>query len=251
MRADARVETHALDDRTGVEAAGLGVGVELVEVAHAQGEVGVGKKLDGLGLGGVHEQHAHVLLLRALDQKLREAVRRLPETLVLHRRAHDDARGVEIVVQGPALPQEFRGKQDVPGAVLLPDLLGVADGDRGLDDHDRVRVDAQHGLDHVLHGGGVKIVEVRVIVGRGRDDHELCVPIGGLAVQRRGEPKPAPGEKRFDLAVPDGREAAVDHVHLGRGRAHGHDLVMLRQQHRQRQADIADARNCDFHGCSP
>ena len=43
MSADARVQTHSLNDGLGVEAFDFGVGVKLVEVAHAEGEVGVGE----------------------------------------------------------------------------------------------------------------------------------------------------------------------------------------------------------------
>ena len=53
---DAGVEAHALDDGTAVKALDLGVGVEFVEVADAEGEVGVGEEFHGLGF--LHA-HAH------------------------------------------------------------------------------------------------------------------------------------------------------------------------------------------------
>src|SRR5690606_4146816 len=40
---DAGVQAHALDDLPGVQAAGRGVGVELVEVGHPHRQVGVGE----------------------------------------------------------------------------------------------------------------------------------------------------------------------------------------------------------------
>ena len=49
VRADVRAQAHAADDLRGVEPAGGGVGVELVEVGHAQRQVGVGEEFDGLG----------------------------------------------------------------------------------------------------------------------------------------------------------------------------------------------------------
>ena len=48
--------------RCGGEALHLGVGVELVEVADAQGEVGVGEELHGLGFLYADEEHGDVLL---------------------------------------------------------------------------------------------------------------------------------------------------------------------------------------------
>ena len=56
MAADARLQAHAIDDVAGVEAADLAVGVELVEVGHAQRQVGVGEELDGLGLSGAQHE---------------------------------------------------------------------------------------------------------------------------------------------------------------------------------------------------
>ena len=45
VAADARLEAHAVDDVAGVEAADLAVGVELVEVDHAEDKVGVGPSI--------------------------------------------------------------------------------------------------------------------------------------------------------------------------------------------------------------
>ena len=55
MSAYARVEPDALDYGAGVEALYLGVGVELVEVAHPQGQISVGEELHGLGLLHAHK----------------------------------------------------------------------------------------------------------------------------------------------------------------------------------------------------
>ena len=45
VAADARLQAHAVDDVGGVEAEGLAVGVELVEVDHAEDKVGVGPSI--------------------------------------------------------------------------------------------------------------------------------------------------------------------------------------------------------------
>ena len=62
MAADARIQADAVDDLPGVQALALGVGVQLVEVGHTQRQIGVGKQLDGLGLGKAHEQRVDVFL---------------------------------------------------------------------------------------------------------------------------------------------------------------------------------------------
>ena len=62
MAANARIQADAVDDLPGVQALALGVGVQLVEVGHTQRQIGVGKQLDGLGLGKAHEQRVDVFL---------------------------------------------------------------------------------------------------------------------------------------------------------------------------------------------
>lgn len=78
---DARVEAYAVDNGLRVEALDLGVGVKFVEVADAEGEVGVGKELDGLGFLHAHVKGGYVLLDGALLEKGGEDV-----GLLVHKR---------------------------------------------------------------------------------------------------------------------------------------------------------------------
>ena len=55
MAADAGIEADALDDLPGIKPLHLGVGVQLIEEANAEGQIGVGEQLDRLGLGEAHE----------------------------------------------------------------------------------------------------------------------------------------------------------------------------------------------------
>ena len=71
MCADAWVEAHAINDLAAFQAVGRGVGVELIEVGHAHGQIGVGEELDGFGFGAVGEQHVYVLLDGPLLQQVR------------------------------------------------------------------------------------------------------------------------------------------------------------------------------------
>lgn len=96
-----RGRAHALDDLGGVEASGDRVGVELVEVGHAQGEVGVREQFDRLGLGRTGQQHRDVIVQRALAQQTRELL--AGRTAV----TDDDAGGVQVIVQGMPLAQEL------------------------------------------------------------------------------------------------------------------------------------------------
>ena len=60
LAANPGVKTDPLDDGSGVQAPHLCVGVQLVEVGHPQGKVGVGKKLYCLSLSTVHKQGGNI-----------------------------------------------------------------------------------------------------------------------------------------------------------------------------------------------
>lgn len=47
-----------------------------------------------------------------------EGVGRLHKAVVLHLRAHDDAAGVEIVIQRFGLPQKLRAEDDIPALIF-------------------------------------------------------------------------------------------------------------------------------------
>ena len=267
VRADAGIQTYAIDDVARVQALELGVGIQFVEVADAQGEVGVGEELHGLRLFHAHIEHGDVLLEGALLQEagkragalLQVVGHHLPDGFVLlfearhHlREAHDNAGGVEVVVERLALAQEFRAEKQVKfpaalGRVLHIEPTGVADGDRGFDDHRGIGVDAQHQVDDLLDVGGIEEVLDRVVVGRRGDDDELRVPVGCGAVEGGGEAEGLLGEVFLDVFVLDGADAAVEHVYLLRDDVHGGDVVVLGQQGGDAQAHVAGAGNCNFH----
>ena len=124
VAADARLQAHAVDDVAGVEAAYLAVGVELVEVGHAQRQVRVGEELNGLGLGGAqHELRdahgavcVHALQLGGigtLREQAGELLRRSDGIGILLGRSHHDAAGVQVVVERLALAQELGAEEDL------------------------------------------------------------------------------------------------------------------------------------------
>ena len=259
VRADTRVEADAVDDTLRVQAFHLGVGIQLVEVADAQREVGVGKELHGLGFGAAHEEHGHLLFDGALLDDGREGVRRLLQRgLVV---THNDAARVEVVVQGLALAEELRGEDDVrrhdldgavrltfPAAELLAHAPCVAHGDGALDDHRGGGVDFQHFIDNILHSTGVEEVLGAVVVRRGGDDHELGVAVARLPVQRGPEVQRLVRQVFLDVVVLDGRLLVVDHLHALGHDVHGGDGMMLREQRRDTETDVTGPCNGDIHG---
>ena len=108
MAADTRVKADTVDDLLGIQALALGVGVQLIEVRHAQRQIGVGKQLDSLGLGEAHEQRVDVLLDSSLLQQRREGVRSLHQARVVQVSADNDAARVKVIVQSLAFAKELR-----------------------------------------------------------------------------------------------------------------------------------------------
>ena len=263
MRSNSWVEADTLDDLVGLEAAGLRVGVELVEIGHPQGQIRVGEELDGLRLRGAeHElgdprrsvgvRAAALGGVGALGKQSREAFRSSTGLSVIRGRTHYNATGMKIVVQRMPLAQELRREDDAGVPALGAQALGVADGDGGLDDDPRAGVHRPHRVDRRLHGRGVEEIPVGVVVRGGGDDRELRprVRLGGVGrgpQVQRPLPPPRLGQEPLDLRVPDGRLEAVDHVHLRGDDVQGADLVVLREQDGDGQADVACACDCDLH----
>ena len=221
VAADSRLQAHAVDDVAGVEASHLAVGVELVEVGHAQSEVGVGEQLHGLGLGGAQHElgdalgavGVHALQLGGvgtLREQASEALSGGHGLGVLLGRTDHDAAGVQVVVESFALAQELRAEEDLLVNQPLAHARGVADGDGRLDDDPGIRVHRANGCDGGLDGGSVEEVPVRVVVRRRGDDGVVGTRVGlghvdscvqvELALPRLGLRQEA-----LDLVVLDGR----------------------------------------------
>lgn len=158
MAADARLQAHAVDDVAGIEASNLTVGVELVEVGHAQRQVGVGEELHGLGLGGTEHELRDALRavgvdalelggVGALGQQAGELFGRGDCVSVVLRRAHHDAGRVQVIVERFALAQELGAEEDLAVAQPLAQARRVAHGDGRLDDDPGVRVHRANGGD--------------------------------------------------------------------------------------------------------
>ncbi len=123
--------------------------------------------------------------------------------------AHDDAAGIEVVIEGLALAEELGREEQVQLlhaalGVLQVEAARIAYGDGGLDDHDGIGIDLEHQVDDLLDMAGVKIVLYGVVVGRGGDDHEVGISIGPAAVEGGGEQQRLLGQVALDIVVLDG-----------------------------------------------
>ena len=243
--ADPRVQGHAAYDLRGVQPVQLREGVQLVEVRHAHGQVGVREELHGLRLRGAHHQHRHAVVLGAVRQGPAERLRPGAELLVLPRDPHDHAGRVQVVVERPALAEELR-REDHPVEALGPLALGVPDGHRGLDDYGALRVQLRDLGDHGVHGPGVEPVRLRVVVG-GRGYYRVVGARALGGVRGGAEVEPPGREGLADLPVHYGGPARVDRVHLGLDDVHRDDTVPPGEEGGEREAHVAGSDDAEFH----
>ena len=258
---DAGVESDAFDYGFGIQAFDFGVCVQLVEVAHAERQVGVGEEFDGFGLLHTHVEGRDVLLDGALLEQSGECVGGAVEAVdVGHGQdggvlfgelgavddfghAGDDARGVEVVVEGLALAQELGEEQEVEltdaaCGVAHVEVAAVAYGDGGLDDHHGRGIDAEDQVNDILDAVGVEEVSDGVVVGRRCDYHEVCVGVGGRSVESRGQVEVLLGQVFLYVLVLNRRAAAVDEVDLLGNDVDGGNAVVLGQEGGDAESDV-------------
>ena len=83
VRADTRVQAYALNNGLCIQSLHLRIGIQLIEVADAQRQIGIGEKLHRLRLLHAHKEHRNVYLDCALLQQLRKGMRsRIQESLI-------------------------------------------------------------------------------------------------------------------------------------------------------------------------
>ena len=61
MAANTRIKANTIDDLLGVQPLAFCIGVQLVEISHAQSKICISEQLNSLCLGEAHEQSVDVL----------------------------------------------------------------------------------------------------------------------------------------------------------------------------------------------
>ena len=234
MVADSRIQTYAFDDRLGVQPADCGIGVKFIEETDAQCEVGIGEKLYRLSLGRIHDPDFDVFLQRRILQQIRERFSCLVQPGIADRGADNDPARVQVVIECPAFAEKLRAEQDVVAAILFPDAFREPDRNRAFDDHHGVGIDRDHLLNDGLHARRVKIVELRIVVRRGRNNDEFRILICAVPVRRGFQVEFLRGKILLNLLVDDGRFAGIDHVDLFLDEINGLDRIVLGKQHGHR-----------------
>ena len=258
MASDPGIHAHALDYLGRIKTLHLGIGIELVKVCDTDRQISIGEELDRLRFRRGSNEHRYILLGKArpllfyacaLKEEIRE---HLCLCLLILGRTHNDPAGVQVIVQSLGLPQELRAEDDILYSVLGLHLLRVSDRDRGLDDHQHIRVHLQYPLDGILYRRGIEKMSLIVVVGRSRYDDQLCRRISSLFIYRSMEIQdtftgPGLSEKSFDLIILYRAYKRVELFSLSRSCGDSSHLMLLRQQNSQRKSDIPYACNRDLH----
>ena len=179
-----RIKAHTIDNLLRIQSLHLRIGIQLVEIADTQSQISVGKQLNSLGFRKAHDQGVDILLDCTFLEQACKGVGSLHQASVIHISTHNDTARVQIVVQSFRLPQELRAENDVVAVVLFTHRSRESDRNRGLDDHDGIRIILDHQLDDSFYCRSIKEVFLAVIVGRCCNENKVCILIGGFSIQR-------------------------------------------------------------------
>ena len=148
--------------------------------------------------------------------------------------AHDDACGVEVIVEGFALSEELGCKQQVELrrallCIFHIQLARIAHGNGGFDHHRGRRIDAEHLVDDLFYVGGVEIVFRRIVVRWRGNHHEVGIFVGRIGIQCGRQSQGFLAQILLDVIVLNGRLAMVDEVNLFGNDVNGRHFVVLCQ----------------------
>ena len=152
MRADTRIQADTIDDLLRIQAFHFCIGIKLIEIRNSQCQIRICEQLYRLGLCESHNQRINILLDRPLLQQTCERVCSLHQPGIFHIRAYNDTRRIQVVIQCLRFSQELLAENDVVTMELFPNRCRIANRDRGLDNHDRIRIVLNHELNNRLYG---------------------------------------------------------------------------------------------------
>ena len=170
--------------------------------------------------------------------------------------AHNDTRGIEVIVKGLALAQElwreeeielaalqFRVGQELQG-ILHIQRTAITYRDGTLDDHDGIGIDREHEIDDVLDMMGIEEVLLRVVIGGCSYYDEVCIFVCGCAIEGGGKVEFLFRKVFLDIIILNGRNLLIDFLHLLRDDIYCHHVIVLRQQCGDTHTDIAGSCYC-------
>ena len=93
-----RIQANTVDDLLSVQPLHLSIGIQFVEVADTQCQIGVGKQLNRLCLSKAHEQSIDILLNSTFLQEFCKSVCSLYQSSIINIGADDDTRRIKVIV---------------------------------------------------------------------------------------------------------------------------------------------------------
>ena len=122
---------------------------------------------------------------------------------------------------------------------LLTNRSGVTNRNRGLDDHDSVRVILHDQLDHSFDGRCVKVLGVAIVICGGRNHNKIRIRVCSLCIQRCSQIQILFCQIFFNIVILNRRLPVINHLDLLRDNIHSGHMMMLGKQGRNRQTNIA------------
>ena len=246
MVADTRIKANAIDDLLGVQPLAFCVGIQFIEISHAQSQIGVSEQLDRLGLSEAHEQCVNVLLDCTFLEQTSKLMCGFHQTFIVQVSTNDDTGRIQVIVKGFRFTQEFRAKNNILAVELLSYTCRIAHRNRGLNNHDGVWVIFHNQLDYSFNSRRIKVLGLAVIVSRCRNHNKIRIAICCLCIQRCGQIQVLFCQVFFNIIILNRRFLVVDHIDLSLHNIDCNYLMMLAQKHSQRKSNVSRAGHSDF-----
>ena len=186
MATDTRIKADTINNLLGVQPLAFCVGIQLIEVSHAQSQIGVSEQFDRLGLSEAHEQRVNFLFDCTFLQQTGKLMSSFYQTLIVQVGSDDNAGRIQVIVKSLRFTQEFRTENDILAVELFSYTCRIAHRNRGLDNHDGVWVIFHNQLDYSFNRRRIKVLGLAVIVSRSRNHNKIRIAICCLCIQRCG-----------------------------------------------------------------
>ena len=149
------------------------------------------------------------------------------QTLIVQVSADDDTTRIQIVIQCLRLTQELRAENNILAIEFLTHTCGVPHRNRGLDNHDGIRIVFHDQLNHSLNRARVEVLCFGIIVRRRSYYNKVRIRICCLCIQCSGQVQFFLCKILFNIVILNWGFMVVDHIHFCLHNVNSHHLVML------------------------
>ena len=130
---------------------------------------------------------------------------------------------------------------------LLTDARCISNRDRGLDDHDGIRIVFDDQFNDRLNRRRVKEILPTVIIRRRCNNNKLRITVSSLCIQRCRQIQFLFCKVFLNILILDRGLSVVDQFHLLRNDIHRRNGMVLCQQCGNGKSYIAGSCNCNLH----